>query len=89
MNDHIQGVPTGAAFTLKMRPTTAPFASTSKSSSFNSPDGREADARFRISPDKGDRFRTIQVYPKDLRALSVHPEPAVSWLSRFRGGAHA
>src|SRR2546429_5671628 len=34
-------------------------------------------------------FRTIQVYPKDLRALPGHPEPAVSWHSGFRGGAHA
>src|SRR5215475_7098091 len=34
-------------------------------------------------------FRTIQVYPKDLPALPVHPEPAVSWHSGFRGGAHA
>jgi len=34
-------------------------------------------------------FRTIQAYPKDLRALPVHPEPAVSWHSGFRGGAHA
>src|SRR5262249_38285171 len=29
-------------------------------------------------------FRTIQVYPKDLRALPGHPEPAVSWHSGFR-----
>src|SRR5262249_6609388 len=35
------------------------------------------------------RFRTIQVCPKDLRALPRHPEPAVSWHSGFRGGAHA
>src|SRR5215831_18678681 len=34
------------------------------------------------------RFRTIQVCPKDLRELPVHPEPAVSWHSGFRGGAH-
>src|SRR5262249_56489985 len=34
-------------------------------------------------------FRTIQVYPKDLRALPRHPEPAVSWHGGFRGGAHA
>src|SRR5205814_8469677 len=34
-------------------------------------------------------FRTIQVYPKDLRALPVHPKPALSWHSGFRGGAHA
>jgi hypothetical protein len=34
-------------------------------------------------------FRTIQVCPKDLRALPGHPEPAVSWHSGFRGGAHA
>jgi len=33
------------------------------------------------------RFRTIQVYPKDLRALSGHPEPAVSWHSGFREGS--
>src|SRR6266704_2587924 len=35
------------------------------------------------------RFRTIQVCPKDLRALPGHPEPAVSWPGGFRGGAHA
>src|SRR5215510_11355798 len=35
------------------------------------------------------RFRTIQVYPKDLRALPGHPEPAVSRHSGFPGGAHA
>jgi hypothetical protein len=35
------------------------------------------------------RFRTIQVYPKDLRALPGHPEPAVSWHNGFREGAHA
>ena len=34
-------------------------------------------------------FRTIQVCPKDLRALPGQPEPAVSWHSGFRGGAHA
>src|SRR5260370_16311334 len=34
-------------------------------------------------------FRTFQVYPKDLRALPVHPEPAVSWHRGFRRGAHA
>src|SRR2546423_9159128 len=33
-------------------------------------------------------FRTFQVCPKDLRALPGHPEPAVSWHSGFRGGAH-
>src|SRR5262249_61764724 len=33
------------------------------------------------------RFRTIQVYPKDLRALPGHPEPAVSWHSGFREGS--
>ena len=33
------------------------------------------------------RFRTFQVCPKDLRALPVHPEPAVSWHSGLRGGA--
>jgi hypothetical protein len=32
-----------------MRPTTRPSASTSKSSSFHSPDGRLAEARLRIS----------------------------------------
>jgi hypothetical protein len=36
------------AFTFKMRPTTKPSAITSKSSSFHSPDGREAEARLRI-----------------------------------------
>jgi hypothetical protein len=36
-----------------------------------------------------DQFRTIQVYPKDVQALPVHPEHAVSWHDGFRGGAHA
>src|SRR5262249_5855191 len=39
----------------------------------------------RISGDRAPRdptqFRTIQFYPKDLRALSGHPERAVSWHS--------
>src|SRR5215472_4645093 len=34
-------------------------------------------------------FGTFQVYPKDLRTLPRHPDPAVSWHSGFRGGAHA
>jgi putative tryptophan/tyrosine transport system substrate-binding protein len=33
------------------------------------------------------RFRKIQVYPKDLRALPGHPELAVSWSGRFREGS--
>jgi hypothetical protein len=45
---HIHGLPTGAVFALKMRPTTAPFASTSKSSSFHRPDNRFAEARLRM-----------------------------------------
>src|SRR5262249_31156170 len=35
------------------------------------------------------RFRRFQVCAKDLRALPEHPEPALSWHSGFRGGAHA
>jgi hypothetical protein len=46
---HIKGEPTGAALALKMRPTTRPSASTSKSSSFHSPGGRLAEARLRSS----------------------------------------
>jgi len=45
---HIHGEPSGAACTFMMRPTTAPSARTSKSSSVHSPDEREADARLRI-----------------------------------------
>src|SRR5262249_17853289 len=45
---HIHGEPPGDAAALKIRPTTTPSARTSKSSSFHSPDGREADARLRI-----------------------------------------
>src|SRR5262245_8441317 len=41
------------------------------------------------APRDATRFRTIQVSPKDLRALPRHPGPAVSWHSGFRGGAHA
>jgi len=43
----IQGLPTGVALALKMRPTTMPLARTSKSSSFHSPDGRLIEARLR------------------------------------------
>ena len=32
-------------------------------------------------------FRTIQICPKDLRALPGHPEPEVSWHSGFREGS--
>src|SRR3954453_9863915 len=35
------------------------------------------------------RFRTIQFCPTDLPAISRQPEPAVSWHSGFRRGAHA
>jgi len=31
---------------------------------------------------------SIQVCPKDRRALPGHPKPAVSWHSGFWGGAH-
>ena len=49
-------------------------------------------ALFGVSPFKGDRdlpprFRTIQVYPKDLRALPGHPDPAVSWPQRVPRGS--
>jgi hypothetical protein len=37
----------------------------------------------------GASIQKIQVYPQDLRALPVHPDPAVSSHSGFRGGAHA
>src|SRR5438552_15628302 len=47
VNVHIHGDPTGAALALKMRPTVSPADSTSKSSSFHSPDRREAGARLR------------------------------------------
>src|SRR5262249_2175465 len=46
-------------------------------------------ARLRRLIRAGPQFRTIQVRPKDLGALPEHPEPAVSWHSGFRGGAHA
>src|SRR5215472_10784694 len=49
----------------------------------------EARQTLTAGPRLAARFRTIQVYPKDLRALPGHPEPAVSWHSGFRGGAHA
>jgi hypothetical protein len=35
------------------------------------------------------RFQNISGLPQGLPALPVHPEPAVSWHSGFRGGAHA
>jgi transposase len=46
---HIHGAPTGDAAELKIRPTTTPSASTSKSSSFHSPEGREDRALLRIN----------------------------------------
>ena len=46
---HNHGVPTDAAAASMMRPTMAPSASTSKSSSFHSPDEREAGARLRTN----------------------------------------
>jgi hypothetical protein len=64
--------PHGAACTFMMRPTTAPSASTSKSSSFHSPDGREADARLRTSCVMG----APRGYLAMLRLLS-------SWLAWF------
>src|SRR5258708_23154665 len=39
---HMQGEPPGAALALKIWPTTAPLARTSKSSSFHSPERQEA-----------------------------------------------
>ena len=44
---HSHGSPTGAAATFMIRPTTTPSQSTSKPSSFHSPDGREIEARLR------------------------------------------
>src|SRR5215831_14802498 len=41
--------------------------------------------RVRVRP-LSPRFRTIQVYPKDPRALPVHGKPAVRWHSGFREG---
>src|SRR5262245_65682540 len=68
---HIQGEPTGAACTFKMRPTTAPSASTSKSSSLHSPDGREAEARLSNSA-----VTFPSAPPGDpLRPLAFRPPP--------------
>src|SRR5262249_47050847 len=44
---HIHDMPTGTAAAFMMRPTTTPSQTTSKSSSFHSPDGREVEARLR------------------------------------------
>jgi len=46
---------------------------------------RRRSCAFPLAAKPPARFRTIQVYPKDLRALPGHPEPAVSWHSGFRG----
>src|SRR5258708_32706346 len=40
-------------------------------------------------PGAASRFRTIQAYPKDIKPLPVHPEPAVRWHGGFGRGAHA
>ena len=45
---HIHDDPTGAAWALKMWPTTEPFVSTSKSSSFHWPEYGLADAHLRM-----------------------------------------
>jgi len=51
--------------------TAAPFSASTLSTPPKAVRRRE-----RATPSDG--FRTIQVYPKDLRALSVHPKPALS-----------
>jgi len=63
MNAQIHGLPTGAAFALNMRPTTAPLQSTSKSSSLQCRDERLADARLRISTSRPASIVAISLYP--------------------------
>src|SRR5262249_12326347 len=65
---HIQGEPTGAAWTFMMRPTTAPSASTSKSSSLHSPDGRDAEVRLGT--------RTLPSRPR--ASTRAHSSPALA-----------
>jgi hypothetical protein len=77
--------PTGDARALKMRPTTTPSASTSKSSSFQSPDGRFALARL-----KGVRPRRFAVYRRphsDAVGLlaQVRTEELILVRCRYRG----
>src|SRR5215813_13691816 len=62
---HSHGAPTGAAAAFMTRPTTVPSASTPKSSSFHSPEGRLAEARLRTNI-------TTQVYDARCAALLDH-----------------
>src|SRR6266700_1268002 len=61
-----------------MRPTTAPSASTSKSSSFHSPDGREAEARLRTR--RVIVFGDLQqfVIPNDKEPVERRPMPLLN-----------
>src|SRR5262249_7366014 len=56
--------------------TTAPSASTSKSSSFHSPDGRDADARLRISEDMTRKWA--------IRFPSIVPPTGTLWRDQMR-----
>ena len=63
------GLPHRHRCRLMMRPTTTPSASTSKSSSFHSPDGREAKARLR---------RPLSCFPLQL----AFDSSIIVWLCR-------
>src|SRR5215468_6666468 len=88
---HSHGAPTGAAAAFMIRPTTAPSASTSKSSSFHSPDVREADARLRISI--GAQFHgsmSLMCVGEPLNSLRCRYQPATIHAIRGKAeGTHA
>src|SRR5215831_8123876 len=67
---HSHRAPTGAAAAFMMRPTTAPSASTSKSSSLHSPDEREAEARLRT---RGDMPNSVD------QSLETGAAPVANW----------
>src|SRR5215471_10312720 len=85
MSVHTQGEPTGAACTLRIRPTTTPSASTSKSSSFHWLEGREAEARLRISEDtlRGHHISLGAPLPE----VGSPPTPPVTALGAARANA--
>src|SRR5262249_27444998 len=56
---------------------------------FSAPEARQHPAPRTGSRQLSCRIQNDSGLPKDVRELLVHPEPAVSWHSGFRGGAHA
>src|SRR5262249_21615352 len=84
-------MPSGDADAFMMRPTATPSASMSTSSSFHSPDGREADVRLRISEDMTRKWAIwFAIYsPTDWNTLARSNASRVWQRSRTHPTAHA